>query len=232
MDMREPETMDTPRAEAAGRSRRALGVGVMLTVVIALVAGFGALALARQGKLTLPPQLAPGSTADWQTYHDPLGLFTMRLPPGWTASVEMGSFTQGDRNGSDSGQDEMIRFSDLAQGKTSAVIFVYAQPIHDTAVAQSMMCGARGQESGTFQGYPASTQPALILFESGNAHFQIDEVIPGVLAPANPGGPMIPSPPPPTPTPLSASTISTHRALLSDALASFYPTDAQPLACH
>ena len=199
MDMREPEEMGAAQPKASGRGRRALGVGAMLAMVIALVAAFGALALSKNA-LTLPPQLALGSAASWQVYHDPLGLFTMRLPPGWKASVEMGSFSQGDGAGSDSGQDEMIRFSDPAQGKTSAVIYVYAQPIHNTAVAQSMMCGARGQETGTFQGYPASTSPALILFESGNAHFQIDETIPGVLEPVH-SNPMMTSPPPPTPTP-------------------------------
>lgn len=232
MEMREPEeTVDVTSTEpSGGRGRRALGVGVTLAVVVALLAGFGALALSKNAP-TLAPQMAPGSTAGWQVYHDPLNLFTISLPPGWTASADLGSFTEGDRNGSDSGQDEMISFHDPSQGKASAGIFIVAQQIHDTAVAQAMNCGARSHETATFHGYPADdSSPAMILFESANAHFQIDEMIPGVLEPVH-SSPMQTMPLPPTPTPLPASTISTDRALLSDALASFQPTDPRPLAC-
>ncbi|HEX2347764.1 MAG TPA: hypothetical protein VHI51_04935 [Ktedonobacterales bacterium] len=233
MDMRDTEeTVDvTPTEPSGGRGRRALGLGVTLAVVVALLAGFGALALSKHAP-TLAPQTEPGSTAGWQVYHDPLNLFTMRLPPGWTASADLGSFTEGDRNGSDSGQDEMISFHDPSQGKSSAGIFIVAQQIHNTTFAQAMMCSARSHETTTFHGYPADeSSPAMILFESANAHFQLDEIIPGVLEPVH-SSPMQTAPLPPTPTTLPAATISTDRALLSDALASFQPTDTQPLACH
>jgi hypothetical protein len=208
--------------ETADRRRRRLGAFVALAVVCAVVAGFGALARSQQRAL-------PAGVAGWQVYHDPLGLFSMRLPPGWTAVVMMGSFTQGDRMGSDSGQDESITFRDPSQGQASASIWVYAMPIHNTTLAQRMDCSSRPREPLLFNGYPADANaPEMTLFESGNAHFQIDETIPGVLMPPNLGkaNPLLP-----TPSPLPAATVTADRALLSDALASFQPANPKPLVC-
>src|SRR5690348_7132627 len=66
MDMRDTEeTVDvTPTEPSGGRGRRALGLGVTLAVVVALLAGFGALALSKHAP-TLAPQTEPGSTAGW-----------------------------------------------------------------------------------------------------------------------------------------------------------------------
>jgi hypothetical protein len=224
--MEQSERSDAGRSSPAspGRSRRWLRASATVALVIALLAAFGGVALWRSGPgVTL-------STITWQTYHDPLGLFTVRLPPGWTASVMMGWFGEGDRTASMSGRDESVTFSDPSLGQASASFSAYAYPITNLALAQSMECTSRSDETGTFNGYPATPYgPPTILFESGDAHFQIDETIPNVLEP--PSMAHAHPPFPPTPTPLPASTVASDRALLSDALASFRPTDPHPLAC-
>lgn len=222
------------------------GLAALMVVGVAL-AGFGAIALAQAtarqplcacvgtGMPPAPTQptanwqvyhdmAAPPSTANWQVYHDPLGLFIVRLPPGWKASASLGTYSEGGPNGSDSGQTEDITFSDSARGAASPRLYVFAQQSHDAA----LNCTPRSHETSSFNGYPADiSMQAVLMFESENAHFQLDETIPGVLAPINPGGPMNP---PPTPTPPSAATVAAERALLTAILSSFLPT-ARPLAC-
>lgn len=229
--------------EANTPRRRRWNIIAMVIACALVVAGFGVVALLRQAALQRgkqPQQLTqvgaaqsatPFSTTDWKVYRDPLNAFSMRLPPEWTATAHTGSYTEGDRDGSFGGQDETVQFSDPTLGAASASISVYATPFPNTPVAHTMMCNGRAGETATFNGYPADDRLlAVILFESGGAHFQIDEVIPGVLEPMNPGGPLILTPPP-TPTQLPASTVSTDRALLDAALATFQPTDPKPLTC-
>lgn len=168
------------------------------------------------------------SSVGWRVYRDPLGLFTLRLPPGLAASSSLGAYSAGGPGGSDSGQDEYITFRNAALGDASLSISVYAQPLHNAA-ARQMACSTGFASTTRFNGYPADeSMPAVILFDSAGAHFQIDETIPGVLASVNPGGPANP-PPPPTPPP--AATVTAERALLSAVLATFQPTDSQLLTC-
>lgn len=216
-------------ATIAGKPRGRIAFAAALVVVIAIVAAFAAVLLEQQGALMPPQQTGPAATRDWRVYHDPLNLFTMRLPPGWTASSSLGSFTEGNRTESMSGQEENIQFSNPSLGAASPRILVFAQQMNSQSLAQSMWCSEyRGQPS-TFNGYPADeSSPAEILFDSANAHFQIGETIPGSLAPANPGGP---ANPPPPPTPLPTATVMADRSLLSDALATFQPTNPHALSC-
>lgn len=74
----------------------------------------------------------------------------------------------------------------------------------------------------------ARTLPSLFFYASGDANFQFDVTIPGVIVPANPGGPMNP-PPPPTAAP--AATVTADEAVITSMLTSFQATDPQ-LACH
>lgn len=212
-------------SEGTSQSRRWLRASATVALVIALLAAFGGVALWRSGPgVTL-------STITWQTYHDPLGLFTVRLPPGWTASVDMGGFGEGDRTQHASGPDESITFSDPTLGQASAMLSVDARPITNMDLAQSMECTFFQPLNATFNGYPAEVETATIRFNSGNASFQMWEAIPGVLQP-DIIGPRWTPPAAPTPTPLPASTVASDRALLNDALASFRPTDPHPLTCH
>lgn len=218
---------DVSGAGAAGgmpRRRRWPGALVTLAVVCALLVGFGAVALWQAGG-----PLPPLATVSWRVYHDPLGLFTMRLPPGWTATVRFSDFTYGDPQGSDSGREEDITFSDPAQGAASASIFVHAMPMHNVALAQRNWCGSGAADTSTFNGYPAEgSLPSMLLFNTASAHFQINDAIPGVFEPPSMGHITIGYP---TPTPLPATTVAADRALLNDALVTFKPTDPKPLTC-
>lgn len=206
------------------RRRRWPGALVTLAVVCALLAGLGAVALWQAGG-----PLAPIATVSWRVYHDPLGLFTMRLPPGWTATVRYSEFTYGDPQGSDSGREEDISFSDPAQGAASASIWVYAMPLHNVALAQRNWCSSGAADISTFNGYPAEgSLPPRLLFNAASAHFQINDAIPGVFEPPSLGHVRIGYL---TPTPLPATTVAADRALLNDALATFKPTDPKPLPC-
>lgn len=208
-----------------GRRRRRLRVSSSVALIVALLAAFGALVLWRSGPgVTL-------ATLSWQTYHDPLGLFSVRLPPGWTATVLMGGGVSNDnRIQFDSGVDESVTFSDPTLGEASASFSVDAQPISNPALAQTMECSTPFPVDATFNGYPAEEgDTAVIRFSSATASYQIGEYIPGVLQPDN----FAHYTPPvaPTPTPLPALTVAGDRALLYNALASFRPTDPHPLAC-
>lgn len=208
---------------------RAFGGGVVIVWALVVVTGC---AMIRPPSNTASQQhtqvSTTYSTTDWQVYHDPLSMFSVRLPPGWTATAGTNAYTQGTRSGSDSGQEEDVHFSDPALGNASAAIIVHAIPIHDNPVALQFGCGWRSQETSTFNGYPADeSEHATVLFESGDAHFQISKWIPGVLGPAHtePDN----APPPPTPQPLA--TVAAAREILDATLATFQPTDPKPLVC-
>lgn len=210
----------------------ALVAGIALVAVVAV---FGAMALGRQGA-TAQGRTALGASAPagWRMYRDPLGLYSMRIPANWTASVTTGSFTMGSRSGSFSGKSEDVQFSDPRQGDASARIQIHAEQIN-SAFGREWYCAApspSSQKNSTLNGYPADEfQPGTVwMLESYDAHFQIDVSIPGVVVPFNPGGPMIPNPPPPTPTPLSQTMVKADRTIIATALASFQPT-AKPLTC-
>jgi hypothetical protein len=239
------EVMDEPPAasEQAGASRsrgwkRWLAVAGASVALVAVVATFGAIALARSGApgvITSGAGPAGASPKDWKLYHDPLGLFSMRIPPNWRATVDMGTFSEGDNEGSMSGRSENISFRDPAQRDGVNVSVSALQITSD--FGRRLYCGSfsdrgPGQALTTvsFNGYRATEMPpdgTVWLFESYNAHFQVGVEIPGVLVPANPGGPMNP---PPTPTAPPQSIIHADRALLASALRSFKPT-AKPLTC-
>lgn len=223
-----PSTDERSARETPGVRRASLGAVALVVVGVAL-AGFAAiwfLSIASPAPATCAcaqPAALP-STANWQVYHDALGLFIVRLPPGWKASVSLGSYSQSGPNGNDSGQSEDISFSNPSLGAASPSLYVFAQQSHD----DSLNCVPRSRETSSFNGYPADTSmQAVIFFESKTAHFQLDETVPGVLAPINPGGPI--NPPTAQPAP-PVATVTTERALLTAMLASFQPT-ASPLAC-
>lgn len=207
-----------------GRLGKWLPVAVVTAVVVALVA---VLLLLRAGVFTTS-QLggSGGAPSTWQTYHDPSGLFSLRLPPGWTVRIEPAAASYGDSRGSVQVHEEMVTFGDPAQGTGSAHFWVVADPIK-TAFDRQHFC----QYSTTLQSFSTRNLSgmehtgALWLFTTENANFQIDVAIPGVLAPGTFG------PPQPTATPLPATWVATDKTEVNAMLVSFQPTDPKPLAC-
>lgn len=214
-----------PRRGTARRSTRfglaAAGLAVALVVVL-----FAVLSLQRGNGAAAPPPTVP---AGWQTYHDPAGLFSLRMPQGWSAHLETSSETFGDRTGSATETSEFLSVSDPAQGTGSAKFYVNAAPI-STAFERHWYCQAFPSANGAFHGISASSiGQAMWLFDTANAHFQLDVWIPGVLEPPH-SSPMLPSTAP-TETPLPAATVATDRQTLATMLGSFTPTDPRALAC-
>lgn len=80
------------RGRLAGRLAWIAGGTAALAVVVAFAAALGLLA-----HVPLVGQFFPG--AGWQVYHDPAGLFTVRMPAGWSAHfADEGQATEGDLN--------------------------------------------------------------------------------------------------------------------------------------
>jgi hypothetical protein len=224
-------------AEAPTRKRHgwlsALVAGMALVAVVAVfVAVFGAMAVGQHGTGTSGQSALGASAAPniaWRVYRDPLGLYSIRIPANWKATASFGTFSEGSPAGSISGKTEDVQFSDPAPGAVSPTIEVHAEQIN-SAFGRQLYCGARSHETSTFNGYPAEQIPpagTVWLFETYNAYFQIDAIIPGVLTPMNPGGPMNP---PPTPTAPPQATVTAEQAILATTLASFKPA-AKPLNC-
>jgi hypothetical protein len=227
------ERAEVGAMEEPARKRRGwLSALVAGMALVAVVVVFGALALGRSGAGTSGESALGASAAPvgWKMYRDPLGLYSIRIPASWTASVSYGTFTgEGDRTGSFSGKIEDVKLSDPALGAGSPAIYVHVETVN-SAFGRQWYCRARAQETLSFNGYPATQIPpsgTVWLFESYNAHFQIDVEIPGVLTPMTLGGPMNP---PPTPTAPPQATITADRTIIATALASFQPT-AKPLTC-
>lgn len=211
--------------------RRLLGRWLPAVVMVAVVGGL-AVALLGGGGGSSPNIGSVGSadTSGWQTYHDPMEMFSLRLPPGWTAQVSDSSGTMGDRTGNMTQTTESVSLSDPAQGEASAQLIVTAEPINSD-FAHHWYCQAwpTKNDNSTFHGIPAEAQPAVWLFNSANAHFQLDVTVPGVVAPPHELGPI--SVLPPTPTPLPASVLATDQSDINGVLATFRPANASPLSC-
>jgi hypothetical protein len=219
-----------------GRSRRwrlalavpSAGIGIVTVLFVALLAHpFG-----------MPQPFgwfgAPPVPADWQTYRDPAGLFSVRMPPGWAVRFSTDSATFGDRTGSASETSEDVFISDpaLNNGPPSLIsgspwVAIHADPIN-TDFERHWYCQGFAQPSGPptfFFGVPAqSDSNGGWLLETAHAHFQIDAANgPSYEYP----GPATPS----TPTPLPPATVTADQILINAILGSFRPTDPHALNC-
>lgn len=223
------EAREGEAARPAKRRRVRVGAIGAVAAVCVVVALFAVVTRAPgDGTLGGDPN-GPAAPADWQTYRDPLGLFSVRLPKGWTAQSSTSSETFGDRTGSATETAEMIQFSDPALGAASARVDVSAAPIK-TDFERHWYCQGFPQKTSSFHGIPAeSTSDAMWLFDTGNAHFQLDVWIPGVLVP--PHSSPLQLAPVPTATPLPQATVAADRAVISTILGSFRPTNAAALSC-
>jgi hypothetical protein len=218
-----PEANPTPRASRRVRLG-ALGAAAALCLVVAL---FVALTHGLAGGSP-----ASGAPAAWQTYRDPLGLFTVRLPGAWSAHADMSQETFGDRTGSASETTEIIQFSDPALGAASARFSADAAPIR-TDFERHWYCQGPSHTNSSFHGLPAeSPSDATWLFETANARFarfQLDVWIPGVLEP--PHTSPLQLTPVPTATPLPQATVAADRTIIKTILGSFQPSNAAALTC-
>jgi hypothetical protein len=213
-----------PQLARFGRMRTWLPMIAVSLVVVALVAvllvraGAGGTSASQPGGRGVVP-------ANWHTFHDKLGLYTLRLPPGWTAQGGVGvGPTEGNSSVSVTLTIEGFHFTDPSQGTGSAEVYIAAYPLN--AADRQFMCATTSQTSyPPFNGLQGIGSRSLYLFGTENAQFQIDVTIPGILVPVNFG------PPPPAATPLPASWIATDQTDVHGILATFQPTDSKALAC-
>ena len=165
--------------------------------------------------------------ADWQTYHDPQGLYSIRLPKEWTASrIGTGTTSVGQPSGSAPELAESIWFSDPVLGKASAGVVVNALAFQSDA--------QRGRYCEYFAEYGAKkpshdispqtlSQSSYLQFDSANAYFEVYVRIPGVtIDPLLIGLPA---------TPLPQQTVAADQITLAAILNSFQPTEPTPLSC-
>ena len=169
---------------------------------------------------------ASGSgSGSWHTYHDPFGLFTLRVPPGWATHFAPTTGTFGDRNGRETERVDMVSFDNPAQGTGSAYVLVIAYPIK-TAFDHQYNC----QQPANNQRFTPLTLSGMEpsgyqLFTTETATFQVDVSIPGVVIPVGFG------PATPVPTPLPATWVATDKTEVNEMLVSFQPTNPKPLTC-
>jgi hypothetical protein len=220
----------------AQRSRRRghLGLSRWMTAaaVTLVVAALAALLLGRAGLSGAGG--VGGASTSWHTYHDPFGLFTLRVPPGWVAQVTPTTGSFGDRSGGVTERMDQVGFNNPAQGTGpgSAFVSVFAIPLQ-TAVAHQTVC----RDLNTpLQPFAPLTLRSMVpsghqLFTTETASFQVDVGIPGVVMPEQVGAPMQSGPPTPTPTPLPAAWVAADKSAVNAMLVSFRPTDPKPLTC-
>jgi hypothetical protein len=224
------------------RKHGLLSAAIAGVTLVAVVAIFALFALARSGAPAIgsSPQGRSAiqvtlDTASWRIYHDPLGLFTVRVPQGWKATGGInGNYTEGNLKSGlrASGQSEGVGISDPNQGSGSASLGIYAEQLTSDA-GRKITCEwyAVGKtQATTINGYPAQVdEPGMVwMVETQTAHFQIGVTIPGVLVPDHTSS--LITTPPPTPTTLPQSWVQQDRVTLADMLGCFQPT-AKPLTC-
>jgi hypothetical protein len=199
-------------------------------MVAAVVVTLVALLAARAGMATVSQLGSSETSPHWQTYHDPFDLFTVRLPPGWTAHIEPATTWYIDNNGTEKVSEEMLTFDNPSQGTGSAHLWVVADPIKD-AFDRQYYC-RNASDLHPFSPMSLSSMAharAVRLFTTNTASFQIDVAIPDILVPWH--STPLELTPLPTATPLPATWIASDQAELQMVLTSFQPTDPKPLSC-
>jgi hypothetical protein len=211
-----------PAAERPPRHAKRVGWWVRgalgLAVVVALLAVI----------LLVRAAHGPAATG-WQTYRDPLGLFTVGVPPGWTAQGgQSGRLSFGGPAGSVSEVPEGVTVTNPAHGTGSGYVSIFAYYVPPAFVNGDGLCRYFGAAAyGPFPGPPWRLTPyrGTWLVDTQNAHFQIDSAVPDVFGPL-PGTPLYP---PPTPTPVPARWVALDEPVVNAALASFQPA-ARPVS--
>jgi hypothetical protein len=124
--------MSSPEQQSARQGR--LDTWVLLVAMTAVVVALVAVLRIRAGVTTTNRMTSSTvGPANWQTFHDPLGLYTLRFPPGWTAQGGVGpGGTVGANFGSGTLTEEGFHFTDPSQRTGSAEVFITANPITTT----------------------------------------------------------------------------------------------------
>lgn len=206
------------------RGRAVIVAGVLVAAVICLSIGLGLIHGASGA-----PTRNPLATSSWQTYRDPAGLFTVRLPPGWIAHLTAGTASISNSGGSATEKTELVVFSMASDGATGRRLTVYAEPIQ-TAFEREWYCQGRAVQNATFHHIPAEHEGASWIFNVANAHFQVlyaapnasQRVAAGQSTPALAGS---------SPTIASSTSSSGDQAIIDAMLGSFQPENVVPLAC-
>lgn len=222
-----------PARHGIGRWVRAGLVTLAAVMVVVLLAGLLWLRTIEAG---LFPGAALVSTSAWQTYHDPLNLFSIKAPTDWSVLHEEGSGTFGDRSGSYSYTGEDIWLGVPPENVDGLGVWLNVEPL-TTDFARQWTCQAFNPSFGTIfapsttlGGIPASYDGGdTWMVEAHDAHFQINAHYPG--GPQSPhGSPAMPLAQP-TPTPVPPGQLATGKQIISTVLASFMLTNPTPLSC-
>ena len=223
------------RAQAQRLSSRhvALHQVALATILVAILGACGASAGAQHqlpaASVDTPTgtPTAPGAlvSADWVTYRDPAGFFTLRIPPQWHAMVSTGEGWAGDRTGSYSYTLENVNLGPGTLLPRDTYVDIYVQPIPN-AFARHLNCTAgNGPANATVAGLPATDFAGTLLLNTQDAHFQISTPFS-----YNPGGVEIHAGSP-LPTPVPPATINAEQLLLAMVIATFLPISDTPLRC-
>jgi len=220
---------DGPRRDTrAARWRRAARRAVPALLAVAVVAGLAALFAGR---------LAPGPTgpaivvpADWQTYRDPLGLFSIRVPAEWKIERSENSGSFGDRTGSYSYTGEDLWLGVPPRGADGFGVFINVVPLTTDFARQSTCRGAWPRDNTALGGVPAYHDPGSTwLIETRDAHYQVNAHYPG--GPESPHTSPDMQTTPPTPTPVPPAQLAIARRTMEAVLASFSLAYPAPLTC-
>ncbi|MGH2514868.1 MAG: hypothetical protein ACRDHP_04365 [Ktedonobacterales bacterium] len=213
------------RHPSGARSRRALLGGSL--AVVALVVVFGLLfAYLRAPRLTA---LAGGQTPKgWQTYRDPAGAFTIRIPPEWRATVSTGESTMGNNSGSFSSQDEYVELGTSSNLLLGTGVGIDVEPLPNAFARQWTCQSGLDSPNTTIGGWPATSGSWTWFLDTNAAHYQISTSFPGGgsphSSPAMPAGQ-------PLSTPVPQATVTASEQLITLVVSTFRPIPATPLSC-
>jgi hypothetical protein len=197
-----------------------LAGGALLVVVAALL-----VVSALHRAAGLPPTGPATVGSSWPLYRDPAGLFTVHIPPGWTASTDTGTVTLGDRTGSGQETVEYTTLGDRMGSSTTITVYISAYAF-DSPFLHAFACRAGspgGLRNAMVAGLPAFYDDVLgWVFDTDKAHYQVGYRFPGYT------GSMLQASPP---TPIPAATLQAGQQLMNQILATFTPSSTKPLTC-
>jgi hypothetical protein len=220
----EDRTLDSLPNRTSRRTRLIPWFAALIVVVLAGVA-LGAWRSAQEAALLTVP-------ADWQTYRDPAGLFTLRMPVSWQVTQDGSGDFGNTRVGIDyPSKDWTFGVPDqtVQGGYVGPRLTVEVAPLTDSRHRNYLCTDAPLHGSpyriGDLNAESIGLNGQLELYAQ-NAWF--------TLLPYYPGQPTVGSHPRgvPFPTPLPANLIQTYKQISATVVGSFRPIPDQALQCH